>query len=153
MDLDQVFQSGDPNAVADRLERWQQEFNRQIDGFDRVQRATIDLRVTESAVNGGLSVTVDVTGQVVDIVTGDELETLSTAEIGPTVLACIRRAQQTLSDRFAETATETVGDSPLGARLSEQFRQRFPEPREPKPRERPRTEEESAASPIAWDEV
>jgi hypothetical protein len=152
-DLDGVFQSSDPNVVADRLEGWQREFNRQIDGFDRVQRAAADLRVTETAVNGGLRVTVDVSGQIVDIVTTDELETLDTAQIGPAVLACIRRAQQSLAAKFAETAKETLGDDPLGAQLTEQFRERFPGERAPEtPTRKPRTDEERAASPIVWDE-
>lgn len=150
-DLDSVFQSSDPNVVADRLEGWRQEFNKQIEGFDKVQRAAADLRVTETAVNGGLAVTVDVGGQVVDIRTNDELETLSTSEIGPAVLACIRRAQQSLTARFAETAKEALGDdNPLGAQLTEQFRERFPAPQEEtKPRRKPRSEE---GEPNVWDE-
>lgn len=152
-DMDNVFRSSDPNVVAERLEGWQREFNRQIEGFDRVQRAAADIRVTETAVNGGLKVTVDVSGQVVDITTDEELETLSTKEIGPAVLACIRRAQQALAAKFAETAKEALGDDPLGEHLSEQFSERFPEPQEPKPvRRKPRSDEERADSPIVWDE-
>jgi DNA-binding protein YbaB len=150
-DVDAVFQSSDPNVVADRLESWRDEFNRQVQGFDKVQRAAAELRVTETAVNGGLAVTVDVSGQVVDIQTNDELETIGTKDIGPAVLACIRRAQQALAAKFAETAKETLGDDdPLGTQLSEQFRERFPESREePGPRRRPRAEE---GAPNVWDE-
>lgn len=150
MDLDQVFRPGDPGEMADRLEVWQREFSRQVEGFDKVQRAAADLRVTEIAVDGGLAVTVDVSGQVVDITTTDELEQLSNAEIGPAVLACIRRAQESLAAKFAETAKDTLGEDPLGAQLTEQFRQRFPQQEEPaKPKPRPVDED---GQPVVWDE-
>jgi hypothetical protein len=148
--LDEVFRSQDPNEAADRLEAWQQEFNRQIEGFDRVQRAAAGLTATEVALNGGIRVTVDVSGQVVDIATNDELDEVGAEEIGPAIMACIRRARQSIADKFAETATEQLGADPLGAQLAEQFRERFPEPAEPaKPKPKKFTED---GQPVVWEE-
>jgi hypothetical protein len=149
-DLDEVFRSQDPNVAADRLEAWQQEFNHQVEGFDRVQRAAMGLTATETALNGGVRVTVDVSGQVVDIVTSEELDEVGAEEIGPAVMACIRRARQAIADKFAETASEQLGADPLGAHLAEQFRERFPEPPEPeKPKPKKFTED---GQPVVWEE-
>lgn len=146
-DFDRIFQGGDPGQMADRLEEWQRGFDQHLRGFDRLQEAAAGLRVTETAANGGITVTVDVSGQVVDIVTTDELDDVEAREIGPLVLQCLRKAQAALTARFAETARETMGDDPLRGSLVEQFQQRFepvPEkPVEPKqPKSRPNDDDE-----------
>ncbi|MFL6120759.1 MAG: YbaB/EbfC family nucleoid-associated protein, partial [Actinophytocola sp.] len=125
-DLDRVFRGGDPAEVADRLEEWQQEFDKHLQGFDRLQQAAAGLRVTETAADGGIRVTVDVSGQIVDIVTTDELSSVDATEIGPLILQCLKRAQSTLAAKFAETAEETLGDDPTRANLVEQYQKRFP---------------------------
>ncbi|WP_407778082.1 YbaB/EbfC family nucleoid-associated protein, partial [Actinophytocola sp.] len=112
--------------MADRLEEWQQEFDKHLQGFDRLQQAAAGLRVTETAADGGIRVTVDVSGQIVDIVTTDELSSVDATEIGPLILQCLKRAQSTLAAKFAETAEETLGDDPTRANLVEQYQKRFP---------------------------
>jgi DNA-binding protein YbaB len=153
--LDEVFRSGDPAEMADRLEAWQREFDKQADGFEKVQRAAADLQVTETGANGGVRVTVDVNGKIVDITTTAALDEVRSEEIGPAIMACLRRAQSTLVARFAETARETLGDGdPVGENLVGQYQQRFPdaEPLEPPPAP-PRTDEEAADAPIRWEEM
>lgn len=150
-DLDRVFQATDPAELADRLEGWQREFDRHVEGFDRLQRATSGLQVTEES--GGVKVTVDVNGQILDIATTDELDSVESREIGPLVLSCIRRAQGSLAARFAETAKETLGDDdPVRDTLVEQYQQRFPDAE--RPEEEPAPERGADDSgPIKWDEV
>jgi DNA-binding protein YbaB len=135
-DLDRIFRGGDPGQVADRLEEWQKQFDQHLQGFDRLQQAAAGLRVTETAANGGIRVTVDVSGQIVDIVTTDELDSVPSREIGPQILQCVKKAQNTLAAKFAETAKETLGDDPVRGDLVEQFQQRFPqsEPAKEKPK-------------------
>jgi DNA-binding protein YbaB len=136
-DLDRVFRGGDPAEVADRLEEWQREFDQHLQGFDRLQQAAAGLRVTETAADGGIEVTVDVNGQIVDIVTTDELDSVDAKEIGPLVLQCVKRAQSTLAATFAETAKETLGDDPARGNLVEQYQRRFPDA-EPAVEEKPK---------------
>jgi DNA-binding protein YbaB len=136
-DLDQIFRGGDPARMADRLEEWQREFDQHLQGFDRLQQAAAGLRVTETAANGGIKVTVDVSGQVVDIVTTDELDSVDSTEIGPMILQCLKRAQSTLAEKFAETAKETMGDDPVRGNLVEQYQQRFPQDEPPKEKPKP----------------
>jgi DNA-binding protein YbaB len=136
-DLDEIFRGGDPARMADRLEEWQREFDQHLQGFDRLQQAAAGLRVTETAANGGIKVTVDVSGQVVDIVTTDELDSVDSPEIGPTILQCLKRAQSTLAEKFAETAKETMGDDPVRGNLVEQYQQRFPQAEPPKEKPKP----------------
>lgn len=64
-------------------------------------------------------VTIDVNGQVVDIATTSKLDDMRPQDIGPAVLACIRKAQQTLVTRFAAVAQQTMGEDPMGADLVE----------------------------------
>lgn len=173
-DLDKIFRLGDPEQMADRLEEWQQQVDRHIEGFDRLQRATSDLRVTETGANGGLRVTVDVSGEVVDIATTPRLAEVRPEEVGPAVLACIRRARSTLVARFAEAARETLGADPVGENLVAQYQQRFPQteqaeparaarpepPRQPwtgPPRQTgtapPAIDQDATDAPIAWEDV
>jgi len=136
-DFDRIFQGGDPGQMADRLEEWQRQFDKHLQGFDRLQQAAAGLRVTETVAKGAIKVTVDVSGQVVDIVTTDELDSVESREIGPLVLECVKKAQSTLAAKFAETAQETMGDDPMRDNLVEQYQQRFteaePKPEKPKP--------------------
>jgi DNA-binding protein YbaB len=138
-DLDEIFRGGDPARMADRLEEWQREFDQHLEGFDRLQQAAAGLRVTETAANGAIKVTVDVSGQVVDIATTDGLDSVDSPEIGPMILRCLKKARSTLAAKFAETATETMGDDPVRGNLVEQYEQRFPrtEPPEEKPKPPP----------------
>jgi DNA-binding protein YbaB len=142
-DLDRIFRGGDPGQMADRLEEWQRQFDQHLQGFDRLQQAAAGLRVTETAANGGIKVTVDVSGQVVDITTTDELDSVTSREIGPLVLQCIKKAHSSLAAKFAETAQETLGDDPVRGDLVDQYQQRFPqaEPVKEKPPE-PHDEDE-----------
>jgi DNA-binding protein YbaB len=126
-DLDSIFRGSDPAQMADRLEEWQRQFDQHLQGFDRLQQAAAGLRVTETAADGGIKVTVDVSGQIVDIVTTDELDSVTSPEVGPLILRCVKKAQQTLAAKFAETAKETLGDDPVRGSLVEQYQQRFPD--------------------------
>lgn len=150
-DLDRVFQGGDPGQVADRLEEWQRQFDQHLQGFDRLQQAAAGLRVTETAADGGIRVTVDVSGQVVDIVTTDELDSVAAPEVGPLILQCLKQAQSTLAAKFAETARETLGDDPSRDNLVAQFQQRFDhaEPAAEKP-EPPRRNDTDELSTKVW---
>jgi len=151
-DLDEIFRGGDPARMADRLEEWQRDFDQHLQGFDRLQQAAAGLRVTETAANGGIKVTVDVSGQVVDIVTTDELDSVDSPEIGPMILQCLKRAQSALAARFAETAKETMGDDPVRGNLVEQYQQRFPqdEPPKEKPKPPPRQGDEDELPTKVW---
>jgi DNA-binding protein YbaB len=153
-DLDRVFQGGDPGQVADRLEEWQRQFDQHLRGFDRLQQAAAGLRVTETAANGGIRVTVDVSGQVVDITTTDELDSVTSQEVGPLIMQCLKRAQSTLAAKFAETAQETLGDDPVRANLVDQFQQRFPqaEPPQEKPKPRPQSDADELPTKVWTDE-
>ncbi|CRK58170.1 hypothetical protein [Alloactinosynnema sp. L-07] len=165
-DVSRILRLGDPDQVADGLERWQRELADHAAKFDRMQQAAAALRVTETAADGGLKVTCDAVGQVVEIITNDRLETLRTDQIGPAVLACIRRAQQTLADRLAETAAETMGDDPMSRGLAEQFRAQFARPDDaegetggteaPQPRSRgtrPDPPDDPGDGPIRWEHL
>jgi DNA-binding protein YbaB len=151
-DLDRIFQGGDPGQVADRLEDWQRQFDQHLQGFDRLQQAAAGLRVTETAANGGIKVTIDVSGQIVDIVTTDELNSVAAPEIGPQILQCLKKAQSTLAAKFAETAKETLGDDPVRGDLVEQYQQRFPqaEPEKEKPKPPQQNDEDELPTKV-WE--
>lgn len=154
-DLDRIFRGGDPGQMADRLEEWQRQFDQHLQGFDRLQQAAAGLRVTETAANGGIKVTVDVSGQVVDITTTDELDSVTSREIGPLVLQCIKKAHTTLAAKFAETAQETLGDDPVRGDLVDQYQQRFPqaEPAKEKPPPPPEQNDEDELPTKVWTDL
>jgi DNA-binding protein YbaB len=153
-DLDSIFRGGDPAQMADRLEEWQRQFDQHLRGFDRLQQAAAGLRVTETAADGAIKVTVDVSGQIVDIVTTDDLDSVTSPEIGPLILRCVKKAQQTLAAKFAETAEKTLGDDPVRGSLVEQFQQRFPtgEPVKKKPKPPPQSDEDELPTKVWTDE-
>lgn len=154
-DLDRIFRGNDPGQMADRLEAWQREFDQHLQGFDRLQQAAAGLRVTETAADGAVRVTVDVSGQIVDIVTTDGLDSVASPEIGPLILQCVKKARSTLAARFAETAAETLGDDdPVRASLVDQYRQRFPqaEPVKQKPTPPPQGDEDELPTKVWTDE-
>lgn len=153
-DLDRIFRGGDPGQMADQLEEWQKQFDQHLQGFDRLQQAAAGLRVTETAADGAIRVTVDVSGQVVEIVTTDDLDSVTSPEIGPLIMQCIKRAQSTLAAKFAETAQETLGDDPVKGNLVEQFQQRFPqdEPVKKKPKPQPQGDEDELPTKVWTDE-
>jgi hypothetical protein len=150
-DLDRILGGGDPAQVADRLEEWQRQFDQHLQGFDRLQQAAAGLRVT--ATNGGIKVTIDVSGQIVDIVTTDELDSVAVPEIGPQILQCIKQAQSKLAAKFAETAKETLGDDPVGGHLVEQYQQRFPQPAEKKPQQAEKKNDEDELDTKVWTDL
>jgi DNA-binding protein YbaB len=150
-DLDRIFRGGDPGQVADRLEEWQKQFDQHLQGFDRLQQAAAGLRVTETAANGGIRVTIDVSGQVVDIVTTDELDSVAAREIGPQILQCLKKAQSTLAAKFAETAKETLGDDPVRGDLVAQYQQRFPQPEAEKEKPAPPQHDEDELPTKVWE--
>lgn len=153
-DLDRIFRGGDPGQMADQLEEWQKQFDQHLQGFDRLQQAAAGLRVTETAADGAIKVTVDVSGQVVEIITTDDLDSVTSPEIGPLIMQCIKRAQATLAAKFAETAQETLGDDPVKGNLVEQFQQRFPqdEPVKKKPKPQPQGDEDELPTKVWTDE-
>jgi DNA-binding protein YbaB len=135
------------------MEEWQRQFDQHLQGFDRLQQAAAGLRVTETAADGGIRVTVDVSGQVVDITTTDKLDSITSPEIGPLILQCVKRAQSTLAAKFAETAKETLGDDPVRGDLVAQFEQRFTqaEPVKEKPKPPPQGDEDELPTKV-WTE-
>jgi DNA-binding protein YbaB len=149
-DLDRIFRGADPGQMADQLEEWQKQFDQHLQGFDRLQQAAAGLRVTETAADGGIAVTVDVSGQVVEIVTTDALDSVDSTEIGPLVMQCVKRAQTALAARFADTAQETLGDDPVKGSLVEQFQQRFPQPEPVRKKPKPQLGDEDELPTKVW---
>lgn len=128
------------------LEEWRAHRERTADRYRAMQQDLARVRVTEQGAGGAITVVVDGAGSVVDVAMTDRLESLRPAEIGPAVLACIRRAQSRLVDEVARIAEARLGDEPGVTQLRERFRARFPEQPDEAPAPRWRRPAPRAAS-------
>lgn len=124
---DAVIEGASAEEIERRLAEWSQGLAQKAERYRAMRAATDTIRVTESTSDGAVSVTVDATGQLVDVTTSAAVGRRKPEEIGPLVLACVRRAQGRLAERVGESMRLTLGADPVTDRIVEGYRQRFPE--------------------------
>ncbi|GLZ37561.1 YbaB/EbfC family nucleoid-associated protein [Actinokineospora sp. NBRC 105648] len=120
---------GSAEDVERELAAWNRSMEATAARYRDMRLATETVQVTESSPDGAVTVTVDHTGQVVDIATTPALAKLKPEQVGGRVLATIKRAQARLATRVGDAMRATLGDAdPAVDRMVEQYRTRFPEP-------------------------
>ncbi|GAA3022666.1 YbaB/EbfC family nucleoid-associated protein [Actinokineospora globicatena] len=127
---------GDGFQTEQELRRWSAGVAAKAERYQEMQTEVAAVSVTESSREDFVSVTVDATGAVTDLVISERSREISGAELSELVLRTMRLAQSRITEQVAEVMTRTVGDDPQTvAAVVDSYRARFPEP-EPEP-ERP----------------
>jgi hypothetical protein len=133
-DLSRILDLGDPEEMARRLDELDRKMEQAQASYEQLEQAAEGMRITEVD-PAGVTATVNVDGQLTELVTTPQITRLPAEQIGPTVLACILRAQSRIADRYREAAEQTGSDDDMTRHVIESYRRRYPapEPETPKP--------------------
>jgi hypothetical protein len=131
----------DPTEMARRLDELDVRLERMARDYAELDRASESLRISETDPTGAITVTVDAQGQLLEMSTTPAVARLAPEQVGPRILACVKRAQARIADRMAELARQTVGTDGMGTdgmgtdematHVVNTLRERFPEPEDP----------------------
>ena len=121
---------GTDHGAAERwLADWSETMATRAEQSWELSRRVAELAVTAEGERGAVEVTVGGTGEVLDLRLTERARELPAARLAETILAVMRRAQATLTDRVADLAAQTVGtESATGRAVIGSFAQRFPRP-------------------------
>ncbi|MFS8101790.1 YbaB/EbfC family nucleoid-associated protein [Lentzea alba] len=133
-DLSRILDLGDPEEMARRLDELDRKMEQAQASYEQLEQAAEGMRITETD-PAGVSATVNVDGQLTELVTTPQITRLTPEQIGPTILACITRAQSRIADRYREAAEQTGSNDDMTRHVIESYRQRYPapEPEDPRP--------------------
>ncbi|WP_167976480.1 hypothetical protein [Lentzea indica] len=126
-DLSRILDLGDPEEMARRLDELDRKMERAQASYEQLEQAAEGMRITEVD-PAGVTATVNVDGQLTELVTTPQITRLPAEQIGPTILACIVRAQSRIADRYREAAEQTGSDDDMTKHVIESYRQRYPAP-------------------------
>ncbi|MFI7676704.1 YbaB/EbfC family nucleoid-associated protein [Actinophytocola sp. NPDC049390] len=123
----------DPEQLIAGLEQDIEKVRRQANA---VQDGLGAVRVTERSDDGQIAVTVNATGNVVELRLGDGPRAKQGQELAQEILHTMRRAQSRLADAVHDRLADTAPEATLAA-MDDQYRTTYPRPRdEPKERKR-----------------
>ncbi|GHG30017.1 MULTISPECIES: YbaB/EbfC family nucleoid-associated protein [Amycolatopsis] len=148
-EFDEILAVEDPVDMARRLDEQDVKLERMARSYAELDRATESLRVTETDPSGAIAVTVDAQGRLLEVRTGPVVARLAPEQVGPRVLACVRRAQAGIAARVEEVARQTVGEDEMAVHVVSTLRERFPAPEPASP---PRTTADPAVLSFGWDD-
>jgi hypothetical protein len=126
-DLSRILDLGDPEEMARRLDELDRKMEQAQASYEQLEQAADGMRITEVD-PAGVTATVNVDGQLTELVTTSQITRLPAEQIGPTILACILRAQSRIADRYREAAEQTGSDDDMTRHVIESYRQRYPAP-------------------------
>ncbi|KOX30072.1 hypothetical protein ADK67_09930 [Saccharothrix sp. NRRL B-16348] len=126
-DLSRILDLGDPDEMVRRLDELDRKMERAAASYEQLEQAAGTMRITEVDPTGVTAV-VDIDGQLVELVTTPEITRMPPEQIGPAVLACVRRAQSRIAERYREAAEQTGADDEMTRHVIESYQQRYPAP-------------------------
>lgn len=123
---------GSPEQVEQQLEEWARQAEQKAERYQQMGAAVSAVGATESSPDGMVSVTVNASGAISNLVLSDQIRTHSGADVAAQIMACMQRAQSRLAAQVAAAMQATIGDdqSTIDTVVSG-YEQRFPEPVEP----------------------
>lgn len=124
----------DAAGAAGDLDRWAQNLERKAQQYQALHGRMAAMSVTETSPGGRVTVTVDGNGLPTDIRFSDGIRGLGPAALSAELMSCLHQAQAKLRRDVTATVQEVVGEDEAGARIIEQYTQRFAdEESEPEP--------------------
>lgn len=132
-DLSRILDLGDPEEMARRLDELDRKMEQAQASYEQLEQTAEGMRIVEVD-PAGVTATVNVDGQLMELVTTAEITRLPPERIGPTVMACILRAQSRIADRYREAAEQTGSNDDMTRHVIDSYRQRYPAPEPENPR-------------------
>lgn len=116
----------DPEGSRERLAAWQGRIDRLAADTKLMSDRLESLRVTVADANGLVTVTVDSTGNLLDMVFSERIKRQSPEVVSRTAMETIREAKQQVAERSGEIIEATLGsDSAAGRAIAERVRGRL----------------------------
>ncbi|WP_194202009.1 YbaB/EbfC family nucleoid-associated protein [Glycomyces albidus] len=116
----------DPEASRQHLEAWKGRIDRLAADTQAMSEQFEGLKVTAADPYGLVQVTVDSSGNLVDLVLSERTRRIGTEETAQAVLGAIQLAKAKIADRSAEIISETLGaDSAAGQAIANRVRSKL----------------------------
>lgn len=113
----------DPEASRQHLTAWKGRIDRLAADTQAMSAQFEGLKVTAADPDGLAQVTVDSSGNLVDLVLSERTRRISTEDTAQAVLAAVRAAKSLVAERSAEIISETLGsDSAAGQAIADRVR-------------------------------
>ena len=121
----------DPEASRDRLVAWKGRIDQLAADTQAMSEQMDQLRVTVMDEYRIVEVTVDSTGNLVDVLFSEKIRRYSPDEVSQALMTTIRAAKIQVADRSAEIIESTLGaDSSAGRAIAERVRNQLAPPNE-----------------------
>lgn len=115
-----------PDASRDRLQAWKGRIDQLAADTQAMSDRFEGLKVTVSDPNHMVEVTVDSSGNLVDLHLSERSRRVETEFVSRTILETVQAAKAQIAERSAEIVAETLGeDSPAGRAIAERVRRRL----------------------------
>ena len=119
----------DPEASRDRLVAWKGRIDQLAADTQAMSEQMERLRVTVMDPDRVVEVTVDSTGNLVDVLFSERIRRVTPEEVSRALMATIRAAKAQVADRSAEIIESTLGpDSSAGRAIAERVRKQLTPP-------------------------
>ncbi|SDF43655.1 Conserved DNA-binding protein YbaB [Lentzea fradiae] len=115
------------------IDDWERNAVEKAARFQAMAERVAEVRITASAADGAVSVTVGNNGLPTDVAMTDRVKSMSPAEIAASVMAAMRKAQSKYPRALAEIVAQTVGDDPAGRHVVATAEANFPAPVDEEP--------------------
>lgn len=113
----------DPEESRERLQAWKGRIDQLAADTQAMSDRMQELRVTVSDPNHMVTVTVDSTGNLLDLVLTERSRRIELQYVSQTIMETIREAKAQIADRSAEIIESTLGsDSGPGQAIAERVR-------------------------------
>lgn len=119
----------DSDSAMERLHAWKDGIDRKAADTQAMSEQLSALRVTLADTNGLAEVTVDSTGNLLDLTIGRPASRVAPEVLSRTIMTLVRDASAQLAARSQEIVAETMGTESAAARaISEHISQRLLRP-------------------------
>lgn len=124
-----------PEGSKDRLQAWKGRIDQLAADTQAMSDRMQELRVTVSDANHIVEVTVDSTGNLLDLQLSERSRRVETEFVSRTIMETIRQAKARVAEQAAEIIESTLGtESGAGRAIAERVRTQLTPPAEPEER-------------------
>ena len=106
----------DPDAARERLAAWKGRIDKLADDTRTMSDRLQELRISASDPRGLAEVTIDSTGNLVDLRLTDRIQGAAPSVVAQTIMATLGEAKSRLADRSQEIIADTIGTESPAAR-------------------------------------
>ena len=119
----------DPESARNRINAWQGRIDALAADTKAMSDQMQEIRVTVTDPDQMVEVTVDSTGNLVELRMSEKIRRVSPGELADTVMATIKDAKAQVAERSTEIISSTLGtESPAARALAERVRQQVTPP-------------------------